>query len=270
VDKSIVKKIGAKPGKTVAIFAGIHGNEKVGIEALKILLKNVSIKSGVVYFVFANPLAIKKRVRVVNKNMNRLFYKGNKGNSYEDVRVRKLMKLLDGCHAFLDIHSYNSKTGNQFAITEAKGYGIIKKMNFPVVAEGFSKMGHGTDGYMNSIGKVGICIECGTTNRYKKFIPLAVKSSKQFLQYFGCIEKESEYDSIKQRRVKAFKIIYKKHNNFRFTKSFLDFERLPAGKPFAFNGNKPVIADKGECIIFPRPNVPIGGEVCVIAKIISK
>jgi len=38
-EQSIFKKVGVRPGKTVAIFAGVHGNEKAGIMALEHLIK---------------------------------------------------------------------------------------------------------------------------------------------------------------------------------------------------------------------------------------
>lgn len=266
MENTIIKKVGDKLGKTIAIFAGIHGNEKVGIEALNILIQDISIKSGTVYFVYANPLAIEKGVRMVNKNMNRLFFSENDDKAEEDIRARELMKILDECEALLDIHSYNSETGDQFAITEPEGFEIVKKMDFPIVASGFSGMGSGTDSYMHTSSKVGICVECGTTNRFEQFIPLAIKSAKQFMQYFGCIDASVEYDSIAQKHITASRIIYKKNEPFRFVKNFLDFEPLPVGQPFAFQGNEPEIAGENECILFPRPNEPVGGEVCIIAR----
>lgn len=263
--KTIIKKVGVMPGKTVAVFAGVHGNERVGVQALDKLAKDLMIKAGTVYFVYANQKAIERNSRIVKKNLNRLFFRDNKGRSYEDARARELMKLLDACDALLDIHAYNSRTGNQFAICEPNANRIVQKMDFPIIVSGFSKLSFGTEGYMYQNGKVGLCVECGTVNRAKKFLPLAKKTIYQFLQHFGCIEEVVKNDSIMQKKMRAVKMLQKKSKGFRFVKKFKDFEPLSAGKVFAYDGAIAHKARAGERIIFPRPNVPVGGEVCIIA-----
>ncbi len=263
---SIIKLKGESAGKTVAIFAGVHGNERVGVRALGKVAKKLSVKKGTVYLVYANPLAISKKKRLVNKNLNRLFYKGNRGTAYEDKRARILMKLLDECDALLDIHSYNSVTGNQFAICEKNTLRVVGNMNFPIVVSNFSNMGHGTDGYMFKKGKIGLCIECGTSNSATKFLPVAEKSIYQFLQYFGCIDDVVKKDDVKQLYLKANRMIFKKTSAFRFVRNFKDFEKLPYGKIFATDGKDiSYRAGKSEHIMFPRPQVKIGGEVCIIS-----
>ena len=262
--KSIIKKAGKLPGKTVAVFAGVHGNEKVGILTLKKIIKEIKITSGTVYFVFANPPAIQKNKRMVKKNLNRLFSRDIKGNAPENKRANQLMDILDQCDALLDIHSYNSKSGDQFAISEKRGYKVLRNMNFPIVGSGFSKLGSGTDGYMEKQKKIGICIECGTTNKYKNFLKLAENSVYQFLTYFNCLDKKVEYSKIKQKYVRVKRMLYKKTPQFKFTKEYKDFELLPTNKPFAVDGEIKYVASKNECILFPRPDVKVGEEVCVI------
>ncbi len=270
IENSIIKKIGTLPGKTVAIFAGIHGNEKVGVLTLEKLDKELVVKSGAVFLVYGNPPAIEADKRMLGENLNRLFSQENienKDDSYEGVRSRELMKLLDECDAVLDIHSYNSETGQQFAFSEPNGYDIIKNMDFPIVVSRNRPDPnlHSTTvmGYKNKTG-IGICIECGTSNRAEDFVDLALKSSYQFLQYFENIDAVVPYDNVTQQIIKNDRMLYKKNEVFRFVKDFKDFESLPANEPFAFDGDEPLIAGENECIFFPRPNVPIGGEVCLI------
>ena len=238
--------------------------------ALERLNKELEIKSGVVYLVYANPPAIEADKRFLHKNINRLFSQDSlesKDDLYEDIRARELMKLLDGCDAVLDIHSYNSEEGEQFAFCEPNGYAIVKNMDFPIIVSRNKPDPnlHSTTvmGYMNKRG-VGICIECGTSNKPEKFLDLAIKSAYQFLQYFGSIDTLAPYDAVPQRFIKNDRMLYKKSDNFRFVKDFKDFESLLPNEPFAFDGEEPLIAGNNECIFFPRPNVPIGGEVCLI------
>jgi succinylglutamate desuccinylase len=264
--RSIILRKGKFPGKTLAVFAGIHGNERVGILALRKIVKEAKINSGKVYFVFANPPAIKNGKRMIDKNLNRLFSRAINGDSLENSRAHQLMDILDECDALLDIHSYNSKKGNQFAISEPRGFEILRHMDFPIIASGFSGIGSGTDGYMERQKKIGICIECGTTNSYKKFLRFTEKSTYQFLQYFGCLDKKVEYSSVEQRYVCAKKTLIKKTSRFKFVKDFKDFEKLPSGKIFAIDGMTQYRAAKNQCILFPRPGVDIGGEVCTLCE----
>lgn len=267
-NQSIIKKIGKLPGKTVAVFAGIHGNEKVGVLTLKKIIKDIKITSGTVYFVFANPPAIQKNKRMVKKNLNRLFNRDIKGNDFENKRANQLMDILDQCEALLDIHSYNSKSGDQFAISEKRGYKVLKNMNFPIIGTGFSKLSFGTDGYMEKQKKIGICIECGTTNKYKKFLNLAENSVYQFLTYFNCLDKKVEYSKVKQKYVRVKRMLYKKTPQFKFTKDYKDFELLSTQKPFAVDGEVKYVASKNECILFPRPDVKVGEEVGIVGEFV--
>ncbi len=267
--ESIVKKVGNTNGKTIAVFAGIHGNEKAGVIALRHLIEKLEIVKGTVYFVFANPPAIEQNKRYIHKNLNRLFSRNITGDEYEVSRARELMDLLDTCDALLDLHSYNSESGEPFAIAEMNADDIVKKFNVGIVAEGFGDMGYGTDDYMYRNGKIGICLECGTSNRYKELIEFADKSVRQFLKYFECIHDDVEYVSVPQRRVRVKKLIYKQSPDFRFTHDFLDFEVLPTDKPFISDGEINLVAQPGEVIMFPRPDVKVGEEVCIIGKFVE-
>jgi succinylglutamate desuccinylase len=62
------------------------------------------------------------------------------------------------------------------------------------------------------------------------------------------------------------KTYYKKTNIFRFAKDFLDFEFLPTGQPFAWDGNTTYIAKPGECIVFPRPNSAVGEPAFILGN----
>lgn len=263
---SIVKKVGEKPGKTLAVFAGIHGNEKAGVLGLDFLSSNLVVEAGTVYFVYANPPAISENVRQVNLNLNRLFHRELVGSDYEFARAQELMDILDSCDALLDLHSYNSQSGEAFVIAENNAKDFFSKLDVSIVAQGFGDMGYGTDDYMYRNGKIGICLECGTSNKFEEFVPFAVKSTKQFLSHYGAISEiiESAQRSQKHYKVKA---MHKKYSEtFAFSKTFLDFEVLPVDKPFIIDGSVSVTAELGDIIMFPRPDVSIGEEVCIVAK----
>lgn len=270
IKKDIIKKTGAKPGKKLAIFAGVHGNEKAGVFAMEKLIKNLEIENGEVYFVYANPKAIEKDVRYTEKNLNRCFLKDSGGGSYEEKRAKELMPILDECDALLDLHASNNKEATPFIICGEDCKEIASIFDFGIVSFGWDGIEAGaTDGYMYNQGKPGLCLECGSVYQSEENADLAYNSSLQFLNYFGAISKQVEYSKKSQKIVKVYKAAKKKSENFSFVKDFADFEELPAGEVFAQDEETEYIAGEGECIIFPNSNKKIGDEVFVLGKYLS-
>lgn len=268
--KSIVLKKGNLPGKTLTVFAGVHGNEKAGVMALKKIIKKIRLKSGSVYFVFANPAAIGKNIRQVEKNLNRCFLKGNQGKTLEDKRARQLMKILDTCDALLDLHASNTKKTLPFIICERPSFDLASKMNFGIVSSGWDKIEPGAaDGYVSRKDKIALCVECGSVHHYLSNIKLAEESICQFLQYFEVTEKIVPYYSRKQKLIKVFKAVHKKTNQLHFSKIFKDFHVLTPGETIARDGGEKYIAGKNQIIIFPNPNKQIGEEIFILGKIMK-
>ena len=267
-NNGIHKVTGSTPGATLAVFAGIHGNEKAGILALHKLIEDIQVVSGTVFFVFANPSAIEQDVRYVHQNLNRLFNRSCSGDTYEFERAHELMDILDQCDALLDLHSYNSEAGEPFVIAESNARDITQKLNVAIVASGFGDMGYGTDDYMYRNGKIGICLECGTSNKYMEFVEYAEHAAKQFLQHFGCIDVCVEDYALSQDHVKVTKLVKKQTESFTFSDNFYDFEVLPTDRPFIIDGEE-LFANPGEVIMFPRPDVAVGEEVCIVGEFIE-
>lgn len=269
-NNSIFTLRGTRPGKEVAIFAGVHGNEIAGISAVTNLINTINISYGTVHFVFANPLAIKKNKRYIRRNLNRCFYEDNDGRTYEDYRARQLMTLLGSCDALLDIHGYNSKEDFPFIITESTGISLARKMGVGAIVTNYSPhcVG-GTDAYMARMNKIGICIECGSNYYPEKYVSLAEEGVRVFLSHFGLINFfEYEHSScVKVFRVKS--VIKKLTDNFNFVEKYSSFNQLKEGEIFATDGNKKYIAGKDEYILFPRANQLIGEEVFTIIELLS-
>ena len=68
-----------KEGPTIVVFAGIHGNEPSGVQALEHVFKTLNKKSiavkGSVYGILGNIPAILQKQRFVQKDLNRLWLK---------------------------------------------------------------------------------------------------------------------------------------------------------------------------------------------------
>lgn len=266
-EKSIYTYTGKKPGKTVAVFAGVHGNEKAGVLALQELLPSFEIDAGIVHFVFANPEAIQKNTRYIQHNLNRLFTRSVSGQSLEHKRAEELMDLLDSCDALLDLHESNSEKTTPFIICEGEALAYAKYFDFPIVSSGWNALEPGgADGYMFEQGKVGITLECGSVTNHTSNVVLAKKSVETFLKLFSLIKYSGALPLFSQKHVIVNFVAKKMTDQFSFVKSFNDFDLLPIGEKFATDGTKEYFAKKGQYIIFPRDNKKIGEEAFLLAS----
>lgn len=264
--KTIIKKDSENNGPIVAIFCGVHGNEKAGIYAMEKALEELSIVHGAVYFVYGNPLAIEKNVRFIEKNLNRCFIKGQNGNSYEEKRAQELMEILDECDAVLDIHASNNPDTVPFVIADS-GFDIVKCLPFEIHATGFNIIEPGgTDGYMYEEGKVGICIECGYSGDSGKSenIERAFDSIKQFLSFYNVIDENIEPHTFKQKVCDVNRVQRVTDETYDVVRNFADFETIKQGTLIAKDQNQEYYADRDSAIIFASQGKPIGSESYIL------
>ena len=258
---------GKQPGKSVAIFGGVHGNERIGIEVLRRLVEELSPDAGVVYLVEGNPPAIEAGIRQLGKNLNRAFIKGNEGGEPEDVRARELMQLLDTCDALLDIHASNSKKSVPFIVCEQEAFDLARLLPFSIVSSGWDEIEPGaSDGYMHQLGKPALCLECGYAEDFDAHTALALCAVDTFLRYFGIKSGAAESATKEQQRIQVYKAVLKKTKNLSFAKEYGDFEALEEGVVFAQDGSESYVADRGDCIIFPRKDGALGSEAFILGK----
>src|SRR3989344_7330825 len=104
----VIEKFGSKPGKTVVILAGVHGNEVCGINAFNSLIPKIKIDFGRVFFIYANLEAIRENKRCVEKNLNRCFFREQEqeiGESLEGKTAKEIIPFLDKADVMLDVHA---------------------------------------------------------------------------------------------------------------------------------------------------------------------
>jgi succinylglutamate desuccinylase len=83
-----------------AIVVCLHGNELFGLDILDRLSGRFSVYLG-------NPLAITKKTRFIDEDLNRAF-PGNINGNYEQKRADNLLKKLKGHKQIIDVHSSSS------------------------------------------------------------------------------------------------------------------------------------------------------------------
>jgi succinylglutamate desuccinylase len=253
-----------KPGPIITIIAGTHGDEICGVKAFKKVIPNIKLKKGKVYFILGNIKAIKINRRQYQYNLNRLYkddslIDNKTKQTYEYKRSREIMQYLNNSEALLDIHSSMSKNSTPFAICEKPFIKIAKVLPVKIIATGFATIEPGgTDDYMFSKGKVGICIECG--NHISDLSDYnAIESIYRFLNYFNMVD----IPSVKIVNVYS---IYKTKNNFKPIKSFKDFEQIKKGNLIGYDGNKKIISKKDNFILFARKRTKSNKEAFILGS----
>lgn len=267
--EKITQIVGKEKGPTSIILAGIHGDEKCGVEALRKIIPNLKIESGKILFGYGNPLAIKVNQRFKEANLNRMFKNDNllsknEKESYEYKRAQFLKKYLNQADALLDIHASFTSNSKPFIICEANAKEIIKYLPINLVVSGFDKIEPGgTDYYMNSIGKIGICIECGYLGNPESK-QVAEESVFAFLKARG--HTENDVNPRKQSYVQMYDLYTTKTNSFSLSKQFNDFEEILEGQTIGMDGKREVRAKKKSVVLFAGNRSQIGEEAFLLGE----
>ncbi len=267
--KDIVELVGEKFGETSLILVGVHGNEKCGIEALDQILPTLKIKRGRVLFAKGNPRALKADTRFVEQNLNRMFIdtrdlSSEVKESYEYKRAQFLKKYLDQADVLLDIHASSISESKPFLICEKNAREITKYLPIKLAVSGFDEFEPGgTDYYMNKIGKIGICVECGYLGDPNS-TELAKQSILEFLKIRGHIA--GEVISRNQNNIQIYKKYSSKTNKFRLAKSFADFEVISNNQLIGTDGAEEIRAPEKSLILFAHNCDKTGEEAFLLAR----
>lgn len=267
-DKWLWTVEGKKPGKTVVVMAGVHGNEVGGIKALKRALDEIKIDSGKVYYILGNLKAIEENKRFIDKNMNRCFLEESLKDPvvYEEKRAVEILPYLNKADALLDLHSSRNEFSVPFIICEPHSFHIAKKLSFPIRSNGWDSIEPGaTDGYMNKFGKISICVECGQ-HLDEEAPNRAFESMKAFLRLMGLIEGGLEIKEMDDQREIEVNHIYITKNNLKRARVFKDFEKIKEGELIGTDGNEKVYCHQDGVIIFSHDIEGSGEEGFILGK----
>lgn len=265
----IVTKTGKKPGPTVAVFAGVHGNERVGIMALESLVPTIQITAGTVHFVIANPEAAQKNVRYIEKNLNRIFLEGGRDNSLEGLIAGELMELLKSCDALLDLHACNEPDIDPFIICEETSLELAKTFDVQTISFNWKHFEEGsTDAFMDRQGKLAIGLECGSLSGPEAHVGFAKRSILHFLSYMGNLSNASAVPPMRPMRiVKIVGATPMPPEGIIFRQDYRTFQKMVKGEIFAESAGKEHIFPVDGVIVFPRPHAPVGAEAYLVGMV---
>lgn len=263
----VIEKKGKKPGKTLVVLAGVHGNEVCGVKAFDNLIPNLEIASGKVYFIYANLEAISQNKRFVEKNLNRCFLKEQSeeiAQSLEGKTAREIIPYLEEADVMLDVHASFTKDSRPFVICDESQIMEAGIFDSDLVVCNFDEFEPGsTDYYMNLQKKKGFGFECGFLGD-PKTQEIAEKSIINFLIYFGAIKGETRLNE--QMKLKLNGLYKNRNGAFKLARYFPDFEKLIDRTLIGYDGSEKVYAEEGSVILFARDREKLNEECFLTAR----
>jgi succinylglutamate desuccinylase len=235
--------------KITTIMVWVHWNEIAWIEALKELLPILRITSWKVYFITANLEAIKLQKRFFEKNLNRCFLADNNGITSEDKRAREIIPYLVESDYLLDVHNtLNTENSVPFLISEHKD--LWKYFDVEVVVTWFDKLHPWwSDGFMNSIWKIGLCLESGSIYD-EEWAKIAKNGILNFLRFTWNIAWNADVTKKRQIFIRFNEIYKNRTADFRLAKQFLDFEKVSKWQILAYDWEEVIYSDRDWYIVF--------------------
>ncbi|MEK7158021.1 MAG: succinylglutamate desuccinylase/aspartoacylase family protein [Patescibacteria group bacterium] len=263
--EKIVQLRGKKTGSTSIILAGVHGDERCGVEALTALLPTLTIAAGRVLFGYGNPFAIQANRRFMEADLNRMFQSNAalieaQIASSEYRRAQFLKPVLQQADALLDLHASFTPQSTPFVICEANAAGIAEFLPPERIVSGFDRVEPGgTDNYMNQLGKIGICVECGFLGDPES-TRVAKESVLAFLDARGHFGGERIPRQTRKSYVHMTELYRTTTDHFTLSRPFEDFEKLRKGEHIGRDGAKAIRAKSAGVILFARNRNQAGSE----------
>ncbi|WP_242203274.1 succinylglutamate desuccinylase/aspartoacylase family protein [Aestuariivivens insulae] len=275
----IIRQItGLKTGPTVVFFAGIHGNEKAGVYALKEVLKALTQEHvrGNIYAIAGNLEALEKNQRYLDEDLNRIWtvdrintLKSKPKLTIEETELRELYSLLTtilqkhkGPFYFFDLHTTSSKSLPFITINDALiNRSFSKQFPTPIVLGIEEYLNGALLSYINQLGYVSLGFESGqhddiqSVKNHEAFINLAMvftglvklSNPEDFNTYYNQLKKAGKYSS------HFFQIIdlhcITQDNHFKMCNGFDSFQNIRKGEKLASH-SQGIITSKYNAKIF--------------------
>ncbi len=272
-----------KPGPTMVIFGGIHGNEPAGVRALEEVFRKLKtgqagLESGSFIAIRGNLPALERKERFLRHDLNRLWGNGrlrqalDKDREERSPEERELAEIYKGVHEilaqypppfyFIDLHTTSSRSLPFITINDS----IINRRFselFPVpVILGIEEY---LDGpllsYINELGFMALGFESGQHEDIQ-----AVRNAEDFiwlaLSFSGATSSKPDGEEHFKRLQKAafgdhhfYEIFYRhelpEEHSFKMEEGFWSFQSLPKGTRLGTENGEPVTMEKKGILFMP-------------------
>ncbi len=264
------------PGPSVVIMGGVHGNEPCGASAVRRLhahfeKKELSVSRGTLTLIVANHDALKKNLRMVERNLNRLF-KDNceEVPCAETERAEELKPLVAQCEYMLDLHS-TSLPSAPFLMCETPELGITPALGVEKVVLGWNSLGDiicgDTETWARSNGAKAFTLECG--QHLDATAPgVAYTAAIRFLTLTGIVDSLKKEPDVTPQFLTLYHFEKLQDRGFRYARDFASFSPVKAGELIGRDRIKEHRPEIDSFVIFPgNPReVEMGTELYFLAK----
>jgi len=277
----IIKKIqGSVEGPTVVFFAGIHGNEAAGVNALIEVFEHLKTEDvkGTIYGIKGNLKALETGQRYIDEDLNRVWTKNRlkdldskKHLNIEEQEQKDLFAILNdiistnlGPIYFIDFHTTSSQTLPFITINDALINRKFGKL-FPVpIVLGIEEYLEGPLlSYINELGYVSLGFESGQHDDVE-----AITNSISFI-YLTLVFTNSiaidkvigfpiHYNQLKTKSkdlIDIFEVVYlhriKNGDVFAMEKGFESFQSIKKHTFLAVSNNKPIASKYNAKLFMP-------------------
>ena len=266
----------------VVILWWVHWNELSWveiIEKLKVDLSKEKINWEIV-LIIANNNALKKNVRFVDVDMNRILWtesldliRSNNDLNSEEKRVLEIIKYLDNVDYLLDIHStikksvafiYTENLKKHIMLSEIFNTEFVVSPDADFRPKDFNSS---FDNYCDKNWWIWLTYESGWHKQqtdldeiYEKVKIYLKTINSSFLNFLY------EEKSFKGKRIDIYDQVIIKSDNFSFTKDFNNFDFIKKGDILAEDWNNKIIINQDSYIIFPKLILKKWNIACYLAK----
>lgn len=271
---------GPLPGPTLAITILMHGDEACGLAARKLVLDPaLRLKRGRINIITLNREARNADGgprRCVDFDLNRLWGDEPLPDSYEGRRIAEALPLLAGSDAILDIHSLPGDTGSFSLVSDERPAALATARSLAaaipriVIAPPPANRGRALFQTTRLPLSVPIVvIECGQHDEHASG-ETARAATVAFLEGYDMLERDREAAPPPQSRCYRIDGEHKAtHGPVRFIGRIGQFEPLPAGQPFAMDGDWPLFALPGQSLLLRRDARKPGDEAFTLVREVS-
>lgn len=272
----------SRPGPYLLASAGIHGNEPSGILALQRVFNKLKTNrpylKGKLIGVSGNMAALKKGVRLIDKDLNRVctpefaeqLKTGEAAGFQEGSEFRDLSLIVEAIEnnkkqeefLFMDLHTTSSKTAPYISVNKkAESFNFAKKMPLPVV-KGIEKYipGH-FDHFLTLKGHTGFTMEAGqhedpqSVDYHEAAIWVVMvdnglldRSVIDYAYYHDLLKKSSPtQDNFEV----TYRLDLKEDQEFVMEPGFENFSAVKKGQLLAKLDGKEILADSDSRVFLP-------------------
>lgn len=276
---------GSKPGPTVVVFGGIHGNEPAGVLALEQVfdsLRQIDREhlSGNVFALRGNLPALDQKKRFLEQDLNRMWTETliKKITEKDDTllkpeekellqlgaSVERILQEQEPPFYFIDLHTTSSETKPFITVNDALiNRKFARLFKVPTILGIEEYLEGPLLSYINEKGHVCVGFESGSHDSEESVLN-SVSLIWLVLWHSGFLTKmEADLKKAHAEQLRRsskgdhhfYEITHREviteDDTFRMLPGFRNFQRIKKGRPLARNGNKEIVADRNTLIFMP-------------------